>query len=77
MQFPYPSHTRQFRTYISITNAPFGKVLYIFLGSNAAIFFKEYLVVVTAGEREAILEKLEQGARRMEMVSGIAFAPIH
>ena len=56
---------------MAITNAPFGKLLYIFLGSNVTIYFKEYLVVVTPGEREAILEKLEQGARRIEMVSDI------
>ena len=75
MQEPYPSYLRQIKTYMAITNALIGKLLYIFLGSDVGIYFKEYLVTFGPNERNEILEKLEQGARRIETISGIALAP--
>lgn len=55
----YDSHIRQLKAYLSIVEGvSYGKIFYMYLGTNLDKVFYEYLITVTEEEKKAIREKL-------------------
>ena len=51
---PYESHLRQLKLYLSILNLSYGKLFYMYLGTNLANVFYEYTVTMKEEERKEV-----------------------
>jgi len=67
---PYLSHLKQFKSYLSILDLSFGKLFYMYLGTNLDKVFYEYTITMTEGERKENQDELIASASGLRL--GIA-----
>lgn len=68
---PHLGNVRQLKAYLAIVGAPYGKLFYTILGKfkrggkDLPTFFPEYMYTLKPGEREEILQQLEDKAEML------------
>ena len=68
--YTYLSHLKQLKAYLSILNLSFGKLFYMYLGTNLDKVFYEYTVTMTEDERKEMHDELIASASELRL--GIA-----
>src|SRR5215831_14776022 len=67
---PYLSHLKQLKSYLSILDLSFGKLFYMYLGTNLDKVFYEYSITMTKEKRKEMQDELIASASKLRL--GIA-----